>query len=87
MEREAELELARRLIAGDAKAFERFVEHFRAKIFHYSWLMCRHREDAEEVAQETFIVKQRPRAAILRSRAATIMRSSESLPTEVRRIG
>ena len=33
----------------------RFVEHFRAKIFHYSWLMCGQREDAEEVAQETLL--------------------------------
>ena len=55
MEREAEVELARRLIAGEPEAFDRFVEHFRAKIFHYSWLMCGHREDAEEVAQETLL--------------------------------
>jgi RNA polymerase sigma-70 factor (ECF subfamily) len=53
LERNAEIELARKLIAGEADAFDRFVEHFRAKIFHYSWLMCGHREDAEEVAQET----------------------------------
>ncbi len=31
------------------------MEHFRAKIFHYSLLMCGHREDAEEVAQETLL--------------------------------
>jgi len=55
LEREVEVELARRLITGDAKAFDRFVEHFRAKIFHYSWLMCRQREDAEEVAQDTLV--------------------------------
>ncbi len=55
MERETEIELARRLIAGSAEAFDRFVEHFRAKIFHYSWLMCGQREDAEEVAQETLL--------------------------------
>ena len=53
MERDTEVELARQLIAGEPEAFDRFVEHFRAKIFHYSWLMCGHREDAEEVAQET----------------------------------
>ena len=53
MERETEIELARQLIAGEPEAFDRFVEHFRAKIFQYSWLMCGHREDAEEVAQET----------------------------------
>jgi len=55
LERETEIQLARQLIAGDAGAFDRFVEHFRAKIFHYSWLMCGHREDAEEVAQETLL--------------------------------
>src|SRR6202046_5920603 len=38
---------------GDAEAFDLFVEHFRAKIFHYSRLMCGQREDAEDVAQET----------------------------------
>jgi RNA polymerase sigma-70 factor (ECF subfamily) len=53
LQRELEVELARRLLAGDADAFDRFVEHFRARIFHYTWLMCGHREDAEEVAQDT----------------------------------
>ena len=42
-------------MTGDADAFDRFVEHFRAKIFHYSLLMCGHREDAEEVAQDTLL--------------------------------
>lgn len=40
---------------GRPEAFDRFVEHFRAKIFQYSWLMCGQREDAEEVAQETLL--------------------------------
>ena len=55
LEREAEVELARRLMTGDAEAFDRFVEHFRAKIFQYSWLMCGQREDAEDVAQDTLL--------------------------------
>jgi RNA polymerase sigma-70 factor (ECF subfamily) len=55
VDREQEVELARKLIAGEPEAFDRFVEHFRAKIFKYSWLMCGHREDAEEVAQETLL--------------------------------
>jgi RNA polymerase sigma-70 factor, ECF subfamily len=55
LERDTEVELARELIAGEPEAFDRFVEHFRAKIFHYSWLMCGQREDAEEVAQETLL--------------------------------
>jgi RNA polymerase sigma-70 factor (ECF subfamily) len=48
-----EAALARAVIAGENNAFERFVEHFRSKIFHYSWLMCGRAEDAEEIAQET----------------------------------
>jgi len=55
LERDTESELARRLIAGEPGAFDHFVEYFRAKIFHYSWLMCGKREDAEEVAQETLL--------------------------------
>lgn len=55
MDREAEVELARQLLTGKPEAFDRFVEHFRAKIFRYSWLMCGQREDAEEVAQETLL--------------------------------
>ena len=55
MDRHVETGLARALVAGEADAFERFVDHFRSKIFHYSWLMCGRPEDAEEVAQETLI--------------------------------
>lgn len=55
MDRLQETELARAVLAGETDAFERFVEHFRAKVFHYSWLMCGRPEDAEEVAQETLL--------------------------------
>ena len=51
----AEAALARALAAGEPEAFDRFVEHFRSKVFHYSWLMCGSPEDAEEVAQETLL--------------------------------
>ena len=54
-ERAREGDLARRLMAGEREAFDRFIEHFRPKIFHYSWLMCGDREDAEEVAQEALL--------------------------------
>jgi RNA polymerase sigma-70 factor (ECF subfamily) len=50
-----ETSLAQALLAGEADAFERFVNHFRSKIFHYSWLMCGSPDDAEEVAQETLL--------------------------------
>jgi len=55
LERDGEIELARALASGEPGAFERFVEHFRSKIFHYSWLMCGQPDDAEEVAQETML--------------------------------
>jgi len=55
LQQQHETELAEALLAGHEGAFEEFVEHFRSKIFHYSWLMCGHREDAEEVAQETLL--------------------------------
>ena len=55
MDRQDETALAQALLAGETGAFERFVEHFRSKIFHYSWLMCGSPEDAEEVAQETLL--------------------------------
>ncbi len=55
MDKQGEVELASALLAGQPDAFERFVEHFRSKIFHYSWMMCGRPEDAEEVAQETIL--------------------------------
>ena len=55
MDRQDETDLARAVLAGEPLAFERFVGHFRSKVFHYSWLMCGRPEDAEEVAQETLL--------------------------------
>jgi RNA polymerase sigma-70 factor (ECF subfamily) len=55
VDQQTETELARALAAGEPNAFERFVDHFRSKVFHYSWLMCGQPEDAEEVAQETLL--------------------------------
>ena len=55
MDRQGETDLARALLAGEADAFEKFVEHFRSKVFHYSWLICGSPQDAEEVAQETLL--------------------------------
>jgi len=55
IDKRKEAELARSLLKGDEEAFERFVAHFRQKIFQYMWLMCGQREDAEEVAQETLL--------------------------------
>jgi RNA polymerase sigma-70 factor (ECF subfamily) len=50
-----EVALARDLIAGVPGAFDRFVDVFRSKIFHYAVMVCGQREDAEEVAQDTLL--------------------------------
>ena len=55
MDKENEVELARELTNGSLEAFDRFVENFRTKIFQYSLLMCGHRDDAEDVAQDTLL--------------------------------
>jgi RNA polymerase sigma-70 factor (ECF subfamily) len=55
LQKQGEIELAKALLAGHPDAFDEFVEHFRSKIFRYSFLMCGQREDAEEVAQETLL--------------------------------
>ncbi len=52
-DKEQEIALARDLIEGKPEAFDRFVEVFRSKVFQYALMMCGHREDAEEVAQDT----------------------------------
>jgi RNA polymerase sigma-70 factor (ECF subfamily) len=50
-----EIDLARRLLAGDSTAFEPFVATFQQKLFQFSYLTCGQREDAEETAQETLL--------------------------------
>jgi RNA polymerase sigma-70 factor, ECF subfamily len=55
VDKQSEIDLARELLSGNPEGFDRFVNHFRAKIFNYTWLMCRDREDAEEVAQDTLL--------------------------------
>ncbi|MCW5964647.1 MAG: sigma-70 family RNA polymerase sigma factor [Bryobacterales bacterium] len=50
-----EVLLAEALMRGDLGAFDEFVEVFRSKIFHYSLMTCGHREDAEEVSQDTLL--------------------------------
>lgn len=55
VEKHQEKELAIALRNGEPGAFDRFVDHFRSKVFGYSWLMCGQREDAEDVAQEALL--------------------------------
>ncbi len=51
----SDADLARNLLAGSEPAFTEFVNAFRARLSHYSFLMCGHREDAEDVAQDTLM--------------------------------
>lgn len=53
--KEEEVDLARRLAAGDLTAFDAFVDGFRSRLYQYTFLVCGHHEDAEEVAQDTLL--------------------------------
>jgi RNA polymerase sigma-70 factor (ECF subfamily) len=55
IQKETEIALARELLAGKLEAFDGFVEAFHTRLFQYALLVCGHREDAEEVAQETLL--------------------------------
>lgn len=50
-----EVELAEELLNGNVAVFDEFVNVFQSKLFQYSLMMCGHREDAEEVAQDTLL--------------------------------
>ena len=50
-----EVQLARDLLAGKDGAFDRFVASFHSKLFKYAMVVCRQREDAEEISQETLL--------------------------------
>ncbi|MFM2126059.1 MAG: hypothetical protein RL328_2510, partial [Acidobacteriota bacterium] len=50
-----EVQLARDLLAGVDGAFDRFVAFFHSKLFKYAMVVCRQREDAEEISQETLL--------------------------------
>lgn len=51
----SDAELAVALLSGSEAAFTEFVNAFHSRISQYTFLMCGHREDAEEVAQETLL--------------------------------
>lgn len=50
-----DLRLAQNLLTGAPGSFDNFVDTYNSKIFRYTYAMCRQREDAEEVAQETLM--------------------------------
>lgn len=50
-----EQELADLIRRGDACAFEEFAHQFGPRLLHFSMFVCRQREDAEEVVQDTLL--------------------------------
>lgn len=42
-------------LAGDQFALARFVQYFQGPVFGLCWRMLRHRQDAEDVAQESLV--------------------------------
>lgn len=47
--------LVRRCLAGDQRAMLELVERYQGQVFGLCYRMLRHREDAEDAAQETFV--------------------------------
>jgi RNA polymerase sigma-70 factor, ECF subfamily len=54
-ESKTDTEIVKNLLAGSENGFTEFVNAYHSRLAHYSFVICGHREDAEEVAQETLI--------------------------------
>src|SRR5215831_15328099 len=50
----ADLELVRRIKAGDDAAFEKMVERYHARVYSLAYGVLRNAEDAEEATQDAF---------------------------------
>jgi RNA polymerase sigma-70 factor (ECF subfamily) len=48
-------EVIRRFLDGDEEAFTQIVRSYERKVFNLAWRMLGNREDAQDVAQETFL--------------------------------
>jgi RNA polymerase sigma-70 factor (ECF subfamily) len=55
MDREPELALVRRLIDGDAAAFDAVYDEYRARVFSFLLRLSRRRDVAEDLAEETWL--------------------------------
>lgn len=51
----AEADLVRAAASGDAQAFEQLVRAHHRRVFYYLCNMVRHRQDAEDLTQQTFL--------------------------------
>src|SRR6266496_5298258 len=63
-----DLDLVRRIKAGDEKAFEQMVERYHARVYSLSYGILRNVEDAEEATQDTFLTLSRKIATFDESR-------------------
>lgn len=52
---DAEAELVRGTLTGDSRAFEKIVQRHTQRVFNFLYQMTRQRQDAEDLAQQTFI--------------------------------
>ena len=50
-----DLNLVRALRQGEPGATERFLDAYAARIFSFGMMVCGHREDAEDIAQESMV--------------------------------
>lgn len=50
-----EPEMVARALAGDERAWIALIRNHQQAVFHLAWLLLNNRDDAEEVAQETFV--------------------------------
>jgi RNA polymerase sigma-70 factor (ECF subfamily) len=48
-------EAVRRFLEGEEEAFDRIVRRWERKVYNLAWRMLGNREDAQDVAQETFL--------------------------------
>ena len=51
-----EVQLVKRMKAGDRSAFDSIYEQYHIPIFRAAYLLCGNRQDAEDVLQETFLL-------------------------------
>jgi RNA polymerase sigma-70 factor (ECF subfamily) len=67
----------RRFLEGDEQAFDELVRHWEIKVYNLAWRCLGNREDAQDVAQETFL-------SVYKS--AKNLRNTDSFPTWLYRI-
>ena len=52
---QSDLKLAQRALAGNAQSFAQIVKDHQRLVWHMSWRMLQHRQEAEDCSQEVFL--------------------------------